>query len=93
MLTKQQVELARKHWEQARESALLAHDAWALLIKSHHALRDSYLKAGFPLSDATRQFEEIMAGHSDRYKAALTHMDNMSEAYLKILNHFKSQDG
>jgi hypothetical protein len=89
MITKEQIELAKTLWEQARESALYAHESWRLLMESQKVLLDSYRAAGFPLSEATKQFEKFMADHSERYKAALEHMDKMSNAYGEILEQFK----
>jgi len=93
MITDEQLELARKLWELARESAALAHQSWALLIQSQKSLLKSYRDAGFPFSEATKQFEMIMKSHSDAYKSALSHMDNMSHAYEEILNQFKTERG
>lgn len=89
MITKVQIEQARILWEQARESAIHAHQSLSSLMQSQKALLDSYRAAGFPYSEATKQFEKFMEDHSERYKAALDHMDKMSNAYGEIFEQFK----
>lgn len=89
MITKEQVKLAKKQWEQARESVLLAHECWELLIKSRNALFDSYREAGFPSNKAMRDFENLMEEHSERYKAALEHMEKMANIHQQLLENIE----
>lgn len=95
MITREQIELAKNLWEQARQSSALAHQSWDFLRQSQKALLESYRKTGFPFGEATQQFEKLMDEHAQRYKAALDHMDNMAKSYLELLEQFKkdSTDG
>lgn len=89
MITKEQIEQTKTLWEQARESALRAHESWSLLMQSQKPLLDSYRAAGFPHSEATIQIEKFIEEHSEQYKAALEHLDKMSRTYGEILEQFK----
>lgn len=89
MITRDQVEHAKTMWEQARQSAGLAHECWGLLQQSRKALIDSFRQAGFPVSKAAQEFEKLMEEHSERYTSALAHMDSMSEAYAELLEEFR----
>lgn len=89
MITKDQVELAKILWEQSKQSALHAHESWRLLTQSHSALINSLRTAGFPFTEATKQFENLMEEHSKQYKAALDHMDKMAIEYGEILEQIK----
>ena len=89
MITREQVEHAKTMWEQARLSAEYAHVTWALLQQSSKALIDSFRKAGFPASQAAREFEKLMADHSEKYRMALAQMDAMSETYAQLLEEFR----
>lgn len=89
MITREQIELAKTLWEQARQSSTLAHQSWDFLRQSQKTLLESYRKAGFPFGEATQQFEKLMDDHAQRYKTALDHMDNMAKSYLELLEQFK----
>lgn len=90
MITKEQIRLAKNQWEQAHAATLLAHECYALLIKSRNALRESYQEAGFPPSKAAQDFENLMEEHSARYKAALEHMEKMESFHQQLLERFES---
>lgn len=89
MITNEEVRLAKILWEQADESMRHAHDSWSLLWQSKKALVDSYRNAGLPYSDAAEEFDGLMEAHSKNYKAALEHMDRMSQEYRRILESLK----
>lgn len=82
-----QVELAKVLWEQSRQTAILAHDAWGQVIKSQKSLMDSMRKHGVPFALASEQFEKMMEFHAEQYKAALEHMDKMSAEYKALLDN------
>jgi hypothetical protein len=90
MITKSEVEFAKKLWEQARQSAALAHESWGLFVKFHNTLLDSSQAIGFPFTEATKEIEHLIEEHSKRYKSALEHMDNMEKTYGELLEKFKS---
>lgn len=89
MITRNQARLAKTTWEQARQSAVLAHECWALLIQSRKALIESFRQTGFPVTKATQEFEKLMEEHSERYKAALEHMDKMAKIHGELLELFE----
>ena len=93
MITDEQLELSRKLFEQARDAAAIAHQSWAQLIQSQKSLLKSFREAGFPFSEATQQFETMMEFHSDAYKSALKHMDEMNQQYGEILKRFRHERG
>jgi vacuolar-type H+-ATPase subunit D/Vma8 len=92
MITKEQIKLAKESWEEARNSAALAHQCWALLMKSHNALLKSYQSAGFKHSEITAEFEKLMKDHAERYKAALEHMDNMARIHGELIEQLESEN-
>lgn len=89
MISKEQIRAAKQLWEQARVSAALAHESYALLVKSKQALLQAYRAAGFPFNQAAQEFESMIEEHADRYRLALEHMDAMAEEHQKLLEEFK----
>jgi hypothetical protein len=85
MVDKAQAEMAKTLWEQSRNAALQAHQAWDMVMKSQKTLMDSMRNAGAPFSMAADQFDKLMDFHAEQYKAALAFMDKMSEEYQKLL--------
>jgi hypothetical protein len=85
MIDKAQIELAKNLWQQSRNAAVQAHEAWGLVIKSQKTLMDSMRGAGAPFALAADQFDKLIQFHSEQYKAALEFMDKMTAEYLKIL--------
>jgi hypothetical protein len=92
MITQSQVDLAKALWEQGKESAQHAHESWRLFMQSHKMLLDSYRAAGFPLTQASEQFDKLMEEHTSRHKAAMEHMDSMAKTYAELLEQFKKAD-
>ena len=88
MITREQVAQAKAIWEQARQSAAHAHECWGLLQQSRKTLIESFRATGLPISKAAQEFERLMENHAEHYTATLTHMDNMSVAYGKLLEEF-----
>ena len=89
MVTRDQIRLAKTTWKQARQSAVLAHECWVLLIQSRNALTESYRRARFPVTKETQEFEKLMEEHSERYKVALEHMDKMAKIHGDLLEQFE----
>ena len=89
MITRDELSNAKHLWQSAHDSATLAHECWRLLIESRKALIESYRQAGFPFTEATREFEKLMEDHAERYQNALTQMDEMGKAYAELLEQFK----
>jgi hypothetical protein len=48
-----------------------------LLIESQQALFKSFYQAGFPISEATKNFERLLNGYADMYKNALDNMERI----------------
>jgi hypothetical protein len=89
MITREQVEQAKITWSKARLSALYAHKSLAQLKQLIKALIVIYRRLGFQVSDISQCFKIMMKTYTDNYKAALTHMDNMSVEYEILLEAFK----
>lgn len=89
MNEKAQADMAKALWEQSRNAALQAHEAWGMVMKSQKALMDSMRGAGMPFATAADQYDKLMQFHSEQYKAALEYMDKMSAEYAKLLGQQK----
>lgn len=83
-VNKLELERSEKAVIVARDSALLAHTCWALLIKSKEALMASMSQHGIPYSEVVKWFNSLMDDHSIKYKAALDHLDQ-AEKVIKSL--------
>ncbi|WP_445010886.1 hypothetical protein [Vreelandella stevensii] len=91
MITKEQLKLANKQWKQAREAAILAHEYWALLIKFRNELLGTCREPGLPSSKETQHFEKLMEEHSKNYKAALEHMEKITNIHQQLLDMFEDE--
>ena len=89
MIDQAQTQLAKTLWEQSRNAAIQAHQAWDLVMKSQKTLMDSMRSAGTPFSLAADQFDKLMEFHSEQYNAAIAYMDKMSAEYQKLLAQTK----
>ncbi len=61
-----------------------------MLIDSQQALLKSFRQAGFPISEATRNFERLLNGYADMYKKALDNMEDMARVYGDLLKQFRA---
>ena len=86
MITSEELNTAKILWEQSKESALLAHESWALVIQSYKTLKKGFRSSGLSFDQAEKEFEKLMEDHSGRYIKSLEHMDKMNEAYGQLLN-------
>lgn len=86
MITKEQIQLAKKAWEDARDSAALAHQSWATIIESRNALLKIIRTESLKKSAITQEFERLTKDHAEKYKSALDHMENMAQIHDKLID-------
>jgi len=90
MVTNAEVELTKLYWEQARESASLAHASWLNTMRFQKTLIGSALALGIPYSQAMRDFTELMDQHKAHHEATYKHMEAMSAELQRVLAELRS---
>jgi hypothetical protein len=85
MIDQAQIQLAKTFWEQSRNAAVQAHQAWDMVMKSQKTMMDSMRNTGTPFALAADQFDKLMEFHSNQYNAAMDYMDKMSAEYQQLL--------
>jgi|GEM_PF-6060857 chromosome segregation ATPase len=91
MITKQRLKKAEQALEHAHQSAITAHECYALLIKSHKKLLKNLQKSGISRHDAIIDFEELMQEHSQRFNEAMATMEKLSKEFNSLENEYQHQ--
>lgn len=90
MVTREQLQNAKDLLDEVRHSVALAHENWALFVKSKDELFKSMVIAGIPGKRTLDEFQKIIDEHHERHVAALKHYDVTTVAYVKLLDEFNS---
>lgn len=91
MNKEQEIEHANLLWEEARDTALHAHNSWSALINSRDQLIKGIQSKGVVYSKAKEAFTDLMSEHSERYKIALERMQEVEEEYKKIIGKYEEE--
>jgi hypothetical protein len=90
-VTKDDLQLALKAWELAREKALILNQNWGVFLKSQQALIRSMLDNGWTYDRAKRDVDDASTVHSEALQASWKEMDDRCQDYLDLEAKFLSQ--
>lgn len=76
------LDTARRNWEQARLRAAMEHGAFERLAASRAAYLSTMSAVGVGPAAAKAKFHDLMAEHAARYSAALDDMLRCDEIYV-----------
>ncbi len=92
IVTPEELEQAREAWQLAQDKARFEHEAWSILIGSKSSLIKSLNLSGKTISQAQKEFQDHMDGHSERYIAALDDLALRSKEFGSIYRVYKAQN-
>jgi len=90
-VTRDDLDLALKAWEVAREKALLQWQNFGTFLKSQQTLIQSMRDNGWTYERAVREVGEFRNSHSDALQAAWTEMDERAADYMRLEAQFAAQ--
>lgn len=90
-VTKEQLELTKVMWEQAKERAALTTAAAGRLKESKQALIQSLKALGASNLEAAKEFQKYLDAHWEELGKATEEMNRTSELYGKLYRKYKAQ--
>lgn len=91
MVTREEVDLAKDIWQQARISLALELEAWGILQSSRQALVTSMSKVGFSYNETEKALAEMVKDHRERTALYQQHLTKAEEEYARIEKEYKAQ--